>query len=59
VEVCQNLTEDIEDEYAPEIIQSIALAIKLGVTKKHFDTSIGNIHPCIVEETFCLQIYRF
>jgi glutathione reductase (NADPH) len=40
-------------QYAPEIIQSIALAMKLGATKKDLDTSIG-IHPSIAEEIFSL-----
>lgn len=40
-------------QYASEIIQSIALAMKLGATKKDLDTSIG-IHPSIAEEIFSL-----
>lgn len=40
-------------EYAAEIIQSIAVAIKTGVTKKDFDTTIG-IHPSVAEEFFTL-----
>ncbi|GAQ84951.1 Glutathione reductase [Klebsormidium nitens] len=34
---------------AAEIIQGIAIAIKAGATKKHFDTTIG-IHPSTAEE---------
>jgi len=40
-------------EYASEIIQCIAVAIKMGATKKDFDTSVG-IHPSIAEELFTL-----
>ena len=40
-------------EYATEIIQCLALAIKTGVTKKDFDTTIG-IHPSAAEEFFTL-----
>lgn len=40
--------------YAAEIIQMIAPAMKAGVTKKHFDWSIG-IHPSIGEEFFTLR----
>ncbi len=40
-------------EYATEIIQSLALAIKTGVTKENFDTTIG-IHPSAAEEFFTL-----
>ncbi len=34
---------------APEIIQGIAIAIKAGATKAHFDATIG-IHPTAAEE---------
>ena len=33
-------------EHAPEIIQGIAIAIKAGATKDHFDETIG-IHPTV------------
>ena len=36
-------------EHAPEIIQGIAIAIKAGATKDHFDETIG-IHPTAAEE---------
>lgn len=36
-------------EAAGEIVQSIAVAIKAGATKKHFDDTIG-IHPTAAEE---------
>ncbi len=34
---------------APEIIQGLAIAIKAGATKRHFDQTIG-IHPTAAEE---------
>ena len=34
---------------AGEIIQGVAIAVKLGATKKQFDSTIG-IHPTIAEE---------
>ena len=36
-------------EHAPEIIQGIAIAIKAGANKNHFDETIG-IHPTAAEE---------
>ena len=36
-------------EYSPEIMQGIAIAIKVGATKKYFDETIG-IHPTAAEE---------
>ena len=41
-------------EYASEVIQMFAPAMKAGVTKQHFDSAIG-IHPSIAEEFFTLQ----
>ncbi len=41
-------------EYAAEIIQSLGLAIRIGVTKKDFDATIG-IHPTAAEEFFTLH----
>lgn len=41
-------------EYAAEVIQMIAPAMKAGVTKQHFDSAIG-IHPSIAEEFFTLK----
>jgi glutathione reductase (NADPH) len=41
-------------EGAVEIIQCLALAIRLGATKKDFDTTIG-IHPSVAEEFFTLR----
>ena len=41
-------------EYAAEVIQMFAPAMKAGVTKQHFDTAIG-IHPSISEEFFTLR----
>lgn len=40
-------------EHAAEVIQMIALAMKTGVTKQHFDNMIG-IHPSVGEEFFTL-----
>lgn len=40
--------------YAAEAIQMIGLAMKAGVTKKHFDNTIG-IHPTVGEEFFTLR----
>jgi len=39
---------------AIEIIQCLALSIRLGATKKDFDSTIG-IHPSIAEEFFTLR----
>jgi len=36
-------------EHASEILQGIAIAIKAGATKAHFDATIG-IHPSSAEE---------
>ncbi len=41
-------------EYASEIIQMIAPAMKAGVTKKHFDQAIG-VHPSLGEEFFTMR----
>lgn len=41
-------------EYAAEVIQMLAPAMKAGVTKQHFDSTIG-IHPSIAEEFFTLK----
>ncbi|HEY9671295.1 MAG TPA: glutathione-disulfide reductase [Waterburya sp.] len=41
-------------EGAIDIIQCLALAIRMGVNKKDFDATIG-IHPSIAEEFFCLN----
>ncbi|WP_337884440.1 glutathione-disulfide reductase [Fischerella thermalis] len=40
--------------YAAEVIQMIGLAMKAGVTKQHFDRTIG-IHPTVGEEFFSLR----
>lgn len=39
---------------AIDIIQCVALALRMGVTKKDFDATIG-IHPSVAEEFFTLQ----
>jgi len=36
-------------ENAAEIIQGVAIAVKMGATKKDFDATVG-IHPSAVEE---------
>lgn len=41
-------------EHAAEIIQGIAIAIKAGAKKSHFDATIG-IHPSIAEELVTLK----
>ncbi|WP_390464323.1 hypothetical protein [Allocoleopsis franciscana] len=41
-------------EGAIEIIQCLALAVRLGVTKKEFDATIG-IHSSVAEEFFALR----
>ena len=41
-------------EGAIDIIQCLALAIRMGVTKADFDATIG-IHPSVAEEFFTLR----
>ncbi|AFZ33436.1 MULTISPECIES: FAD-dependent oxidoreductase [Cyanophyceae] len=41
-------------ECAAEVIQMLAPALKAGVTKQHFDESLG-IHPSVGEEFFTLK----
>jgi glutathione reductase (NADPH) len=41
-------------EHAAEIIQGIAIAVKMGATKKDFDATIG-IHPSVAEEFVTLR----
>jgi glutathione reductase (NADPH) len=41
-------------EGAIEIIQCLAIAVRLGATKKEFDATIG-IHPSVAEEFFSLR----
>ena len=36
-------------DYAAEIIQGVAIAVKMGATKKDFDATVG-IHPSAAEE---------
>jgi glutathione reductase (NADPH) len=36
-------------DYAGEIIQGLAVAIKAGATKQNFDSTVG-IHPTAAEE---------
>lgn len=44
----------IVGDYAAEIIQGIAIAVKMGATKKDFDATIG-IHPSTAEEFVTLR----
>jgi glutathione reductase (NADPH) len=41
-------------EGAVEIIQCLAIALRMGATKKHFDEAIG-IHPSVAEEFLTLR----
>jgi len=41
-------------EHAAEIIQGMAIALKMGATKKDFDATVG-IHPSIAEEFVTLR----
>jgi glutathione reductase (NADPH) len=43
----------IGDE-APEIIQAIAIAIRMGATKQDFDATIA-IHPTVAEELVTMK----
>ncbi len=36
-------------DYAAEIVQGVAIAVKMGATKKDFDATVG-IHPSAAEE---------
>jgi glutathione reductase (NADPH) len=39
---------------APEVIQGIGIAVKAGLTKAQFDSTIG-IHPTVAEEFVTLR----
>jgi glutathione reductase (NADPH) len=41
-------------EHAAEIIQGMAIALKMGATKKDFDATVG-IHPSVAEEFVTLR----
>ncbi|BAY87176.1 glutathione-disulfide reductase [Calothrix parasitica NIES-267] len=41
-------------DYAAEIIQGVAIAVKMGATKKDFDATVG-IHPSAAEEFVTMQ----
>jgi glutathione reductase (NADPH) len=41
-------------EHAAEIIQGIAIALKMGATKQDFDATVG-LHPTIAEEFVTLR----
>ena len=47
----------IVGEGAPEILQGFAVALKAGLTKEHFDQTIG-IHPTSAEELVTLRTPR-
>ena len=47
----------IVGEGAPEILQGFAVAVKAGLTKEHFDQTIG-IHPTSAEELVTLRTPR-
>jgi glutathione reductase (NADPH) len=39
---------------AAEIIQSVAIAVKMGATKADFDATVG-VHPTIAEELVTMR----
>ena len=41
-------------EDAPEIIQAVAIAVKLGATKEQFDLTVA-LHPSAAEEFVTLR----
>ena len=41
-------------QHAPEIIQGVAIAVKMGARKQHFDATLG-IHPTSAEEFVTLR----
>ena len=41
-------------EYSAEVIQGVAIAVKMGATKKDFDATVG-IHPSTAEEFVTLR----
>ena len=41
-------------DYAAEIVQGVAIAVKMGATKKDFDATVG-IHPSAAEEFVTMQ----
>ncbi|NJM19579.1 MAG: glutathione-disulfide reductase [Richelia sp. SM1_7_0] len=49
VETDQVLGAHMVGDYAAEIIQGVAIAVKMGATKKDFDATVG-IHPSAAEE---------
>ncbi|MEO1252619.1 MAG: glutathione-disulfide reductase [Pseudomonadota bacterium] len=44
----------IVGEHAPEIIQAIAIAVKAGCTKQHFDETVA-LHPTVAEELVTMR----
>lgn len=49
IETDQVLGAHMVGDYAAEIIQGVAIAVKMGATKKDFDATVG-IHPSAAEE---------
>jgi len=45
------------DEHSPETMQTVAVALKCGATKKQFDETVG-IHPTAAEELVTLRTKR-
>jgi glutathione reductase (NADPH) len=41
-------------EHAAEIIQGVAIAVKMGATKQDFDATVG-LHPTVAEEFVTLR----
>ena len=41
-------------DYAAEIVQGVAIAVKMGATKRDFDATVG-IHPSAAEEFVTMQ----
>ena len=54
IETDQVLGAHMVGDYAAEIIQGVAIAVKMGATKKDFDATVG-IHPSAAEEFVTLR----
>ncbi|MNL90047.1 Glutathione amide reductase [compost metagenome] len=39
------------DDAAPEIVQTLAVALRLGVRESHLETTV-QLHPTVAEELF-------
>ena len=42
---------------APEIVQSLAVALSAGATKAHFDATVA-VHPTLAEEFVLMRSHR-